>query len=323
MNRELWERIVSCGTRSTRVSRSPSPKRERGVAIEMAPRRGTVVPSPKRRRVVPGGRNDLRRAESMAGIVGTGHVAGEMKRCSLRTPRPVACARASDHGSDDRVSTASRPVASAPGSDRYVSLVVAASIVLLLAGSALAQTGGTFDLTWNTVDGGGTSSGGTFELTGTVGQADAGAMSGGTFDLAGGFPAGAAPGGCVTAADCDDADACTADTCDPADPGADAQGCVHTCVPVPYGDIWPRSKGGDGLVEVSDVLCVLAANNGNPDDGPSSPNTAPLGDCGTAADNDVFPCPPGNDGLNEVGDLTAVLAASDGDPPCADPCVCP
>ena len=52
-----------------------------------------------------------------------------------------------------------------------------------------------FDLSWNTVDGGGgTSSGGGFELTGTTGQADAGVlMTGGTFELSGGFWAGAAP----------------------------------------------------------------------------------------------------------------------------------
>ncbi|MFQ5413748.1 MAG: hypothetical protein ACE5E6_04740 [Phycisphaerae bacterium] len=134
--------------------------------------------------------------------------------------------------------------------------------------------------------------------------------------------------GCVANTDCgpgglfDDQDACTDDVCDPANVDAGADGCVHTCVPVLYGDIWPRSKGGDGIVEVSDLLCVLAANNGNPDDGPSSPNTTPLGDCGTLADNDIAPCPPGNDGINEVGDLTALLAAAAGTPPCPDPCVC-
>ncbi len=41
---------------------------------------------------------------------------------------------------------------------------------------------------WHTVDGGGgTSSGGSFTLSGTVGQPDAGTMSGGTFTLHGGF----------------------------------------------------------------------------------------------------------------------------------------
>lgn len=52
-----------------------------------------------------------------------------------------------------------------------------------------AQSGGTYDLTWNTIDGGGGmfSTGGIYELGGTIGQPDAGAMNGGTFSLAGGF----------------------------------------------------------------------------------------------------------------------------------------
>ena len=50
---------------------------------------------------------------------------------------------------------------------------------------ALAQSGGTYDLGWNTIDGGGAtfSSGGNYVLGGTVGQPDAGQMSGGTIDL--------------------------------------------------------------------------------------------------------------------------------------------
>ena len=45
-----------------------------------------------------------------------------------------------------------------------------------------------FDLSWHTVDGGGgTSSGGTFVLRGTIGQPDAGDLVGGSFTLAGGF----------------------------------------------------------------------------------------------------------------------------------------
>ncbi len=46
-----------------------------------------------------------------------------------------------------------------------------------------------YDLTWHTIDGGGAmrSTGGDFELSGTIGQPDAGAMSGGNFTLTGGF----------------------------------------------------------------------------------------------------------------------------------------
>ena len=71
--------------------------------------------------------------------------------------------------------------------------------VLLLALSAvswtaLAQTGGGFDLSWFSVDGGGgTSAGGDFALVGSLGQPDAGnGLAGGGFTLTGGFQAGAA-----------------------------------------------------------------------------------------------------------------------------------
>ena len=73
---------------------------------------------------------------------------------------------------------------------RY-SFVLAAALVLLLVATAgvHAQSGGTFELTWFTVDGGGAMalSGGTFELGGSAGQPDAAAPSGGTFELQGGF----------------------------------------------------------------------------------------------------------------------------------------
>ncbi len=54
---------------------------------------------------------------------------------------------------------------------------------------ALAQSGGGYDLTWNTIDGGGYtfSTGGGYSLGGTIGQADAGMLSGGGYALGGGF----------------------------------------------------------------------------------------------------------------------------------------
>lgn len=54
---------------------------------------------------------------------------------------------------------------------------------------ASAQSGGSYDLTWNTFDSGGAtfSTGGAFQLGGTIGQADAGTMSGGGYALNGGF----------------------------------------------------------------------------------------------------------------------------------------
>lgn len=51
-----------------------------------------------------------------------------------------------------------------------------------------AQSGGSYDLTWNSIDGGGgTSVGGGYSLSGTIGQPDAGTMSGGAYTLNGGF----------------------------------------------------------------------------------------------------------------------------------------
>ena len=82
---------------------------------------------------------------------------------------------------------------SASGATRRVAIAALAGFALL-AGiqGAGAQTGGGYDLSWNTVDGGGFiwSSGGGYTLGGTIGQADAGAMSGGGFALTGGFWAG-------------------------------------------------------------------------------------------------------------------------------------
>ena len=68
-----------------------------------------------------------------------------------------------------------------------VSLSVA--VLLLVASSSLAQTGGSYDLTWNTIDGGGAtfSTGGSYRVGGTVGQPDAGLSSAGAFVLNGGF----------------------------------------------------------------------------------------------------------------------------------------
>lgn len=59
---------------------------------------------------------------------------------------------------------------------------------LLMIVPALAQTGGDYELTWSTIDGGGgTSSGGPYTLTVTIGQPEAGASSGGDYELLGGF----------------------------------------------------------------------------------------------------------------------------------------
>ena len=70
---------------------------------------------------------------------------------------------------------------------RFVPIVTLAA-TLLLVSIAAAQMGGGFDLTWNTIDGGGgASSGGGYTLNGTLGQFEAGRLSGGGYTLSGGF----------------------------------------------------------------------------------------------------------------------------------------
>ena len=59
------------------------------------------------------------------------------------------------------------------------------ALVLFLPGLLQAQP---FTIDWFTIaGGGGTSSGGSYTLSGTIGQADAGNMSGGNYSITGGF----------------------------------------------------------------------------------------------------------------------------------------
>lgn len=68
------------------------------------------------------------------------------------------------------------------------------AVLLLLGSGALAQSGGGYDLTWWTADGGGQtfSAGGGYSLGGTIGQPDAGLLAGSGYHLSGGFWSGAA-----------------------------------------------------------------------------------------------------------------------------------
>jgi len=65
---------------------------------------------------------------------------------------------------------------------------LSAVCLLILSMAALSQTGGQYDLTWSTIDGGGgTSRGGQYMLTGTIGQPDASYSGAGGYELLGGF----------------------------------------------------------------------------------------------------------------------------------------
>lgn len=73
-------------------------------------------------------------------------------------------------------------------------LAMAVAGLLLVSSLVLAQSGGDYDLSWSTVDGGGGtfSTGGIYSLGGTAGQPDAGLMTGGVYTLGGGFWGGGA-----------------------------------------------------------------------------------------------------------------------------------
>lgn len=68
-------------------------------------------------------------------------------------------------------------------------LLTALAGLLLACSIVLAQSGGGYDLSWNTVAaGGGTSgTGGVYSLGGTIGQSGAGLMSGGVYTVGSGF----------------------------------------------------------------------------------------------------------------------------------------
>ena len=78
---------------------------------------------------------------------------------------------------------------------KTIALIVLVALTLWPVLSVLAQSGGGYDLTWSTIDGGGgaSSSRGCL-LGGTVGQPDVGAMTGGVYTLVGGFWGGGVSG---------------------------------------------------------------------------------------------------------------------------------
>jgi hypothetical protein len=72
---------------------------------------------------------------------------------------------------------------------RRAALLALALAALSAAGGARAQSGGPYDLSWSTIDGGGATplTGGNYTLGGTSGQPDAGAAHGGPWAVLGGF----------------------------------------------------------------------------------------------------------------------------------------
>src|SRR5881398_990805 len=69
-----------------------------------------------------------------------------------------------------------------------ITVITLCAVSAIFTATSHAQSGGQFDLSWSTIDGGGgTSSGGQFTVSGTAGQPDAGALTGGQFSVTGGF----------------------------------------------------------------------------------------------------------------------------------------
>lgn len=122
-----------------------------------------------------------------------------------------------------------------------------AFIAFTATASALSPRGGSeFDLTWFTIDsGGGTSAGGGFEVSGTIGQHEPGTAIGGAFELTGGFWGGSAalpcPGDVNRSGGVDFADLLAV---------LSAWGSCDDC---------PEDLNGDGFADFADLLIVLSA----------------------------------------------------------------
>jgi len=95
---------------------------------------------------------------------------------------------------------------------------------------------------------------------------------------------------------CDDGDACTTnDTCN-----AQAA-CGGTPIVALYGDVHP--PGGNGVIDVDDLLCVLDGFSG-------------IAPCDALSD--IFSC--GGNGVIDVDDILAELDAFSGTYACPHPC---
>jgi len=120
------------------------------------------------------------------------------------------------------------------------------TVGLIVVGAALTEpaAGQVFSIPWHTIDGGGgTSSGGSFTLSGTIGQHDAGGpMTGGSYSLTGGFWAGT------------NAEPCVGDF--------NGDGTVNTLDVLAFLNAWTAGEGSadindDGTVNTLDVLAFL------------------------------------------------------------------
>lgn len=77
---------------------------------------------------------------------------------------------------------------------RFTLYVLLLAALILLSTFTRAQSDNGYNLSWSTIDNGGStwSESGSYTLSGTIGQIDAGVLSGGAYTLTGGFWSGAA-----------------------------------------------------------------------------------------------------------------------------------
>ena len=71
---------------------------------------------------------------------------------------------------------------------RFLILLLMVSLIFALVGGAALAAIQAYELSWTTIDGGGgTSQGGSYTLSGTIGQPDADSLTGGDYRLDAGF----------------------------------------------------------------------------------------------------------------------------------------
>ena len=123
--------------------------------------------------------------------------------------------------------------------------VLASAVMAFSTAAVLAQTGGPYDLSWHNIGPGGSASGGSYDLLGSIGQPDAATMSGGPYTLTGGF----LPGGptCALAGD------------------LNGDGQVTVLDIQMIAGVWPQSsaafpydQNGDGVLNIQDIVLVTA-----------------------------------------------------------------
>lgn len=68
--------------------------------------------------------------------------------------------------------------------------LVLGALAVVVTTTVLAQSGGTYDLSWNSAKSGGVSGGGSYVVQGVAGETGGGASSGGSYSVAGGFVTG-------------------------------------------------------------------------------------------------------------------------------------